>query len=138
MRTVTVLFLALIANMAQADAWGDCRNTLKAEGAVFSTDSSVSGITLSQTLAGLSAEPTIGEEPVVTIMFENGQRAVLDESNTVFVSRWMIVDDLMNVDRADIGSYFTLDKQGISLIREQDGCQRLGIVTTWPETRINN
>lgn len=138
MRTALVLFLTVIANMAQADAWGDCRNTLKAEGSVFSTDSSVSGITLIQTLAGLNAEPTIGEEPIVTITFENGQRAVLDEGNTVFLSRWIIIHDLMQVDRADIGSYFTLDKHGISLIRAQDGCQRLGIVTIWPETWTNN
>lgn len=132
MRIVLVLFLTLTAHMAQADAWGDCRDSLKAAGVVFSTDSSVSGVTLIQTLAGLSFEPTVGEEPVVTITFENGERAVLDEGNTVFLSRWMIVNDLMQANKAAIGSYFIMKDQDISLIRDQNGCRQFGIVTVWP------
>lgn len=133
-RSLLVLFLSLVSGAVQADAWGDCRDSLKAGGAVFSTDSYVSGITLIQTLAGLSFEPTPGEEPIVTIAFENGERAVLDESNTVFLSRFMIVKDLMNADDEDIGSYFVKDKRGLSIIRAKDGCTRLGVVTTWPQS----
>lgn len=139
MRELSVLLLALTATPVTADDWGDCRNKLKAAGAVFSTDSSVSGITLTQTLAGLSFEPTAGEEPVVSITFEKGERAVLDEGNTVFMDRWLIVHDLMQVDRNDIGSYFIMeDDKDISLIRAKDGCRRLRILTVWPDVWTNN